>query len=234
MNSIKNILKIAHRGYTPTSKLRENTLFSFKNAVEHNFDMIELDIQLCKSKEIVIHHNTHIPYNGTLTPIIDITLDNLQLSNPYLITLQNFFNNIDISKKMKLYIDIKGNTNTIIKPLIDLLYNNYSTFKNIIVGSFNRKHLEEIERHNKDLSIDNEYYINKAFITENIFEMKQLEHILENKEYFITNWTMLDKETIQYCRGRNIKVFCYTAKSNNIVEYMKKYDIDGIVSDILL
>ena len=234
MNSIKNILKIAHHGYTPICKSRQNTLFAFKNAVEHNFDMIELDVQLCKSDEIVIHHDKHIPYNGKLTPIIDITLNNLQLSNPYLITLQDFFNNIDISKKMKLYIDIKGNTNTIIKPLIDLLYNNYSTFENIIVGSFNRKHLEEIERHNKDLSIDNEYYINKAFITENIFEMKQLENILENKEYFITNWTMLDKETIQYCRGRNIKVFCYTAKSNNIVEYMKKYDIDGIVSDILL
>ena len=45
---------------------------------------------------------------------------------------------------------------------------------------------------------------------------------------------MLDEETVQYCKVKNIKVFCYTAKSSNIVEYMKKYDINGIVSDILL
>ena len=234
MNSIKNIIKIAHRGYTPASKLRENTLFAFKNAIEHNFDMIELDVQLCKSEEIVIHHDTHIAYNGTLTPIIDISLDDLQIINPYLITLQHFFNNIDITPSMKLYIDIKGNKNTIIKPLIDLLYNNYSSFQNIILGSFNRKHLEEIEKHNEYLSKDNEYYINKAFLTKNIFPLSELKNLLENKEYLVTDWTMLDNETIKYCNTKNIKVFCYTAKSNNIVDYMKKYDINGIVSDILL
>lgn len=234
MNTVKNILKIAHRGYTPTSKLRENTLFAFKNALEHKFDMIELDVQLCKTDEIVIYHDTHIPYNGTLTPLVDISLDDLQITNPYLITLQHFVESIDITPSMKLYIDIKGNTNTIIKPLIDLLYDNYSTFQNIIIGSFNRKHLVEIERHNEDLSKDSEYYINKAFLTENIFPLSELKNLLENKEYLVTHWTMIDKETVQYCKGENIKVLCYTAKNNNIIDYMKKYDIDGIVSDILL
>ena len=99
--------------------------------------MIELDVQLCKTDEIVIHHDTHIPYNGNLTQIIDISLDDLQITNPYLITLQRFVETIDITSKMKLYIDIKGNTNTIMKPLIDLLYDNYSTFQNIIIGSSN-------------------------------------------------------------------------------------------------
>lgn len=234
MNTVKNILKIAHRGYTPTSKLRENTLFAFKNALEHKFDMIELDVQLCKTDEIVIYHDTHIPYNGTLTPLVDISLDDLQITNPYLITLQHFVESIDITPSMKLYIDIKGNTNTIIKPLIDLLYDNYSTFQNIIIGSFNRKHLVEIERHNENLSKDSEYYINKAFLTENIFPLSELKNLLENKEYLVTHWTMIDKETVQYCKGENIKVLCYTAKNNNIIDYMKKYDIDGIVSDILL
>jgi glycerophosphoryl diester phosphodiesterase len=232
MNTIKNILKIAHRGYSPASKSRENTLFAFKNAVEHKFNMIELDVQHCKSDEIVIHHDTHIPYDGKLTPIIDISLDDLQRSNPYLITLQHFIETIDISKEMKLYIDIKGNTNTIIQPLIDLLYYNYSTFQNIILCSFNNNHLVEIERHNEDLTRENEYYINKGFITENIYLLSELEILLKNKEYLITYWSMLDKDTINYCKKKNIKVFCYTAKSDDILDYIKQYDIDGIVSDI--
>ena len=43
---------------------------------------------------------------------------------------------------------------------------------------------------------------------------------------------MLDKDTINYCKKKNIKVFCYTAKSNDTIDYIKEYDIDGIVSDI--
>ena len=52
------MLKIAHRGYSKHYK--ENTLCAFNEAVNHKFDMIELDIQLCKSDHIVIYHDEHI------------------------------------------------------------------------------------------------------------------------------------------------------------------------------
>ena len=235
MNNIQKILKIDHRGFTSAeSKIKENTLYAFNNAIKNNFDMIELDVQLCKSNEIIVYHDTFLKYNNKFTPLIDITLDEIKKTKPDLITFQEFIEKVDLNDKMKLYIDVKGNTNTIIQPLIDLLYDNYSTFRNIIISSFNRKHLEIIEEHNKYLTKDCEYYINKGFITENIYTLSELENLLKNKEYFITHWTMIDYETVKYCKENNIKIFCYTAKNNNIVDYLKKYNIDGIVSDILL
>src|SRR3972149_294856 len=49
------MLKIGHRGacgYAP-----ENTLKSFQRAIDLGVDMIELDVQLCKSGELVVIHD---------------------------------------------------------------------------------------------------------------------------------------------------------------------------------
>ena len=43
------MLKIAHRGYTKCHE--DNTLCAFNDAIYHNFDMIEIDIQLDKTEQ---------------------------------------------------------------------------------------------------------------------------------------------------------------------------------------
>jgi len=47
--------KIGHRGaagYAP-----ENTLLSFQKALSLSVSMIELDVHICKSREVVVIHN---------------------------------------------------------------------------------------------------------------------------------------------------------------------------------
>ena len=56
---MSKILKIAHRGFTD-NKTKENTINAFINAKNVGFDMIELDIQLCKNNIIVIYHDLYI------------------------------------------------------------------------------------------------------------------------------------------------------------------------------
>jgi len=49
------VLRIGHRGamgYAP-----ENTLLSFRKALELRCDMIELDVRLCKSGELIVFHD---------------------------------------------------------------------------------------------------------------------------------------------------------------------------------
>ena len=49
------MLKIGHRGargYAP-----ENTLKSFQKAIELGVDAVELDVQLCKSGELIVMHD---------------------------------------------------------------------------------------------------------------------------------------------------------------------------------
>ena len=57
----ENILSIAHQGYS--SKYKGNTWKAFKKVKKKGFDMIELDIQLCKSGEIIIYHDVFLKNN---------------------------------------------------------------------------------------------------------------------------------------------------------------------------
>ena len=60
-----NMIKIAHRGYCVPSngyhhRYKDNSVESISNAIHNRFDMIEIDIQLCKSGEIVLTHDDKI------------------------------------------------------------------------------------------------------------------------------------------------------------------------------
>ncbi len=50
---------IAHRGLT-TKNIKENTIEAFLNAIENNYDGIELDIRLTKDKKVVVLHDKFI------------------------------------------------------------------------------------------------------------------------------------------------------------------------------
>lgn len=227
---MNKFLKIAHRGYSLLRK-RENTLFAFQNAIKHNFDMIELDIHLSKSNDLIIHHDDYIIDNKTYKFIKDLTYQEINVLNPYIITLPFLFKNID-KEKIKIYLDIKGDKN-IIKPLISYLDNEFNDFNNIIVSSFNRKCLKDIINYNKGKVCDDKKYLEKGFITENIYTNTELFLLLRNIEYAIVHWTMLDQELVKFCKENNKKLFCYTLKDKEQLKFIKKFDIDGIVSDIL-
>jgi glycerophosphoryl diester phosphodiesterase len=52
------LTKIGHRGacgYAP-----ENTLLSFQKAIELNVDMVELDVYVCKTGELVVIHDEKV------------------------------------------------------------------------------------------------------------------------------------------------------------------------------
>ena len=44
---------------------------------------------------------------------------------------------------------------------------------------------------------------------------------------------MLDEDIIEYCKKNKKDVYCYTLKDLKQLEYINKFKIDGIVSDIL-
>ncbi len=71
------VLRIGHRGamgYAP-----ENTLLSFRKALELRCDMIELDVRLCKSGELIVFHDDTLERttNGA-GPVSEQTLELLR------------------------------------------------------------------------------------------------------------------------------------------------------------
>jgi len=53
--------QIAHRGYS--SKYGDNNELSISKSIEFEFDMVEVDIQFSKDREIVVYHDIDISEN---------------------------------------------------------------------------------------------------------------------------------------------------------------------------
>jgi len=107
---MKDIIKIGHRGASGTAP--ENTITAFKKAIKLGVDMVELDVHLCKTGEVIVLHDDSVnrTTNGTGS-IHDKTLDELKklsiATNETIPTLQEVINatkgfcrlNIEVKKK---------------------------------------------------------------------------------------------------------------------------------------
>ena len=201
-------MKIAHRGY----KYIDNSILAFENAIKEGFDMIELDIQLCKSGEIIIYHD--IVINNRY--IIDISLEELRKFN--IITFDEFLTKIDITK-VKICLDLKG-----CDRLADILmvYLDNIDLTNIYISSFNRKHLHKL--FNKNLKL--------GYITENCFTNDEIDILTKNMTFISFEWSNIDQDMINYCKSKGLLVFVYTIKNISEYELLSNFEIDGFISDI--
>lgn len=201
-------MKIAHRGY----KYIDNSILAFENAIKEGFDMIELDIQLCKSGEIIIYHD--IVINNRY--IIDISLEELRKFN--IITFDEFLTKIDITK-IKICLDLKG-----CDRLADILmvYLDNIDLTNIYIGSFNRKHLHKL--FNKNFKL--------GYITENCFTNDEIDILTKNMTFISFEWSNIDQDMINYCKSKGLLVFVYTIKNISEYELLSNFEIDGFISDI--
>ena len=222
-------MEIAHRGYSELYK--DNTIQSLKKAIEYNFDMIELDIQLTKDDKIVIYHDTYIMTKNNSFFIFDLTYDEIKSIDDDIPLLDDLFNMINgfnnvRSSQLKIYLDIKG-TKKIVQILIDYLHNNKHKYdqSKLYIGSFNILIIESLYNLNTDLNL--------GIISETIFTLDILQIFLEKYKlkFFCFHWSVLQHDEINFLKNRNVLVFTYTNKFNIILKRMKQFNIDGIVTN---
>ena len=209
------MFKIAHRGYS--EMFPDNTIPSFQSAIKVGFDMIELDIQLCKNNEIVVFHDTYLD----LKLLSEITIEECREHG--MISLEDFFDKID-SKQIKIYLDLKGNIE-LSKVLLTFLISRDLYYQNIYIASFNRKSMRELQNSNLPLVL--------GFTSETGFTIDDMSHLIKNYDFFCVHWTVLDDKLIDFLHKNNKKIFTYTAKETFILNYMKQFNVDGIVSNFI-
>lgn len=212
------MLKIAHRGYTKHHQ--DNSLEAFQEALIHNFDMIELDIQLTKDNEIIIFHDQFIENHR----VNNMTLQEIHDIDPKVLLLSTFFNQFDY-KKIALYFDLKGSDKLSYKLHEFLIIHNIVLDK-IWFASFNIKHLD-ILRTKGDYKL--------GLISDNIYNKHLLRYFIAKYDisFICFSWTVLDRESVEYLNSKGVSTFIYTLKDKNILSNVQEYNIDGIVSDIL-
>jgi len=213
-----NILSIAHRGYS--AKYKDNSWPAFKNVKDKGFDMIEIDIQLCKSGEIIIYHDLFLKNHR----IINLTLKEIKKLKKSIVTLKEFFKYFDSNEQL-VYFDMKGNDKLAHRLFCFIKTYNINLNK-IICCSFNKKHIDYLKLKLPELKV--------GLITANKLAPEDLKPLTQNIQYLIIDWTVLDRDMIDYCHKKEINVFTYTMKNIDAFNYIKNFDVDGIISNYRL
>ncbi len=220
------MLTIGHRGaagYEP-----ENTLLSFRKAIDLKVDMIEFDVQLCKSGEAVVIHdyilNRTTNGNGF---VADKTLDELQKldvgKGQAIPTLQESLEVIG----NKASVNIEFKCRSIAAELCRTL--NYFTekgilhLKNIVVSSFILDELLIIRELLPSVKI--------GLLFEELPE--EFDAVASQLQAFSINlnFNFLSKDIVDRIHAKGYKVYAYTVNKQSDKERMKAWGVDGIFTD---
>ena len=213
------MLEIAHRGYS--GEYKDNTRDAFIGACGNNFDMIETDIQLSKDRKLIVYHDTHLKNKL----IKDLNFEEIKGTDNDIMLFSDFFHIVDIST-IKIYLDVKGPNDGVAGELHKILQT--KNCDNIYIGCFNTLILDELH------SLNPAYKL--GLITESLYDEAIFSTLVSkwNLKFVAFGWTMLNERIIDYLHSRSVLVFTYTCHNENEYNFIKEYNLDGIVTDIKL
>ena len=201
---------IAHRGYS--LQFRDNSIEAIHEAVHREYDGVEIDVQLCGTGELVLHHDVYI---GNYF-IGELSLQ--KLGDMGVCSLREVYDQIPEIRRTLLIIDIKGNDLSVVNALTEF----YKTepVQDVFFCSFNRKILYNLPKMFK-----------RGSTFETTFHESEYERVTHDLQAVVLHWTCLDHDFISYCNTRDIKVYTYTHKEDKELEYMYRYGVDGIITN---
>lgn len=217
---------VGHRGasgYEP-----ENTLRSFKRAIDMGVSMIELDVYLCKSGEVVVIHDDTIDRTTNGTGIVgQLTWDTLQQFNAgkgeHIPLLSQVFDLVD--QKVVINIEIKDPHATM--PVADLIEQyvaaKHWSYNQFIISSFDHAVVQEFH-----------FYCPRVK-TGALFDVDSQDEVEITKrlhaDYVIVDYQSVTAQLINAAHGCGLQVFTYTVNDKSLALRLKELDIDGIITN---
>jgi glycerophosphoryl diester phosphodiesterase len=214
------MLRIGHRGaraYAP-----ENTLLSFKKAIEIGVDAIELDVRKTKDNQIVVIHDADVKRTTDGEGLVsELTLKEIKSfsagEGEKIPTLQEAL--VFLDKKVKVFVELKE---TGIEEAVLFVVHELGLEKNIVIVSF----LEESLRRVRDLDKDIETGLIYAKHKNPIKAALELKSNFLFALYRFTHTTNVAK-----AHESGLKIIVWTInKPEEVEEYVKK-GVDGVASD---
>lgn len=214
------MLKVGHRGakaYEP-----ENTLRSFKKAIELGVDAVELDVRRTKDERIVVVHDANVDKTTNGEGLVnELTLEQIKQfvaeKGEKIPTLEEALDFLD--KKVKILVELKETGFE--KKVLSLIHEK-GLVKNVVIVSFMEEALK------KARELDNEVETGLIYIR----HKDPIEAALELKaSYLLSFYRFTHTSNVQKAHEKGLKVIVWTInKQEEVSEYMKK-GVDGIASD---
>jgi len=223
--SKNEFLNIGHRG--AMGHVMENTLPSIQKALDLKVDMIEIDVFVCKSGELVVFHDEILDSLSNVSGKIEIlTLNEIKavkLNGGY--QIPTLIEVIDlINQEVPLNIELKGKNTA--RPTIALLNSYYKKgFKkeNFIISSFLWDELKIYRQH------DN--LINMAVLTEEN-PIDALNFAKSIKAKAINPWfKTLTEHQVKQIKKEGFAIYTYTVNDTSDIKKMMSWGVDGVFTN---
>jgi glycerophosphoryl diester phosphodiesterase len=214
------MLKIGHRGakaYEP-----ENTLRSFKKAIEIGVDAVELDIRKTKDNQLVVIHDVDVKRTTNGRGLVnELTLEEIKgfstEKGEKIPTLKEALDFLD--KKVKIVVELKEAD---LENQVLSLVRESRLEENVIIISFMEEALRRVRELNKEVETGLIYVKHKNPVKAAI-DLKA--------RYLLPLYRFTHIANVQKAHEKGLKVIVWTVNnSKEVAEYAKK-GVDGIASD---
>jgi glycerophosphoryl diester phosphodiesterase len=214
------LLKIGHRGaraYEP-----ENTLASFRRAIELGVDAVELDVRKTRDNELVVIHNADV--NKTTDgngPVNSFTLEEIKKfvteKGEHIPTLEEVFD--AVGKRVKILVELKEEGTE--EKVIELIRRK-KLMDDVILISFHDDVLKKLRELDDKVTLGLIYVRHK----------NPIKAALELKaEYLLPLYRFTHSANVKKAHEAGLKVIVWTINTKEeAIEYKKK-GVDGIATD---
>lgn len=252
-NSINKFEIHGHRG--ARGKYPENSISAFDYAMNINVDVLEMDLNMTKDKNIVIYHDRNIDMelckNGPSSSIKDLTLHEIknytcgetqnskfkeQYSSsekiPTFFELLEFINNSNYPNKNTIKFNVEIKTDNILDTNLEVI-----EFVNSLVNILNKYNI-------KDRTIIQSFDDRALIAIKNIDSSIKLSILIEdpninmlefakkiNVDIISPDYSLLNKELVKQIHNNGFKVLPWNINSTKTLQEMIDMNVDGIISD---
>lgn len=219
------MLVIGHRGAAGHEP--ENTLRSFRRALEMGVDAVECDVQICATGELVVIHDPHVDRTtdgkGRVGALSFSTLRTLDAGKgeqiPTLYEVMQI-----VHGKCALIIELKGEGTA--GPTAAILHTAIATGdwdpSTISVNSFDRTELKDFKRAAPDIP---------AALT-TLHPLVSLSRALEIGIYGLHSWEKFTTRSyVARAHAAGLRVYAWTVNETERIAKMFDLGVDGIFSD---
>ena len=221
---------MAHRG--GSLEAPENTIESFKYAIEIGSDIIETDIQLSSDGVPYIFHDDdlkRIPgIEKNFNDLLASEIDELNVFGDFKIptleeTLKQF-------PDTKFQIDFK--TDEVVDPAIEIINKLPHVKKNLCIASFSSQRLQKIKSKLSDVTYSmGPHEVLKLLLKSfGIYRGEVGGDCLQIPIYRY-GIKIVTKRFVDFCKRENIKISVWTINSTEEMDYLIDLDVDGIITD---
>jgi glycerophosphoryl diester phosphodiesterase len=220
------MMKIGHRGAAGYAD--ENTLASFKKAIELKVDAIELDIRKCQTGELVVIHDETVERTTNGKGLVaEKTLNEIKSletkSSEKIPTLQEALNIIDKQTKVSIHLKEKGLSEQLFKIIEKYVIEQGWQYDNFIIESFSHKELSNF--HNLNPNIELVLLLNWTRIIPLKFVKKEKISALGSQ------FRGISKRFVSNAHEQNLKILTWGANEQKSIDKVKALGVDYIISD---